>query len=145
MDLLFCLGDILSDFRHLFNQQNFALFQAFIFGFIANKGNGTLTDLYQSSASETQYWSFPNFFRDWVYVYNSLDNSYQISVAFSRGKRFFTGFTCYRAGKNNGGSWNSAQETNSIPYRHRLTVSYATRYRKPTVSYPTENCPNYSL
>ncbi|MCY3741673.1 MAG: hypothetical protein OXH00_11690 [Candidatus Poribacteria bacterium] len=38
MDLLFCLGDILSDFRHLFNQQNFALFKAFIFGFIANIG-----------------------------------------------------------------------------------------------------------
>ena len=92
MDLLFCLGDILSDFRHLFNQQNFALFQAFIFGFIANRGNGTLTELYQSSASQTQYWSFPKFlsrgqwsadavaallirriqhlFDDWVYVYD---------------------------------------------------------------------------
>ena len=61
MDLLFCLGDILSDFRHLFNQQNFALFQAFIFGFIANNGRATLTELYQSSASETKYWSFPKF------------------------------------------------------------------------------------
>ena len=92
MDLLFCLGDILSDFRHLFNQQNFALFQAFIFGFIANRGNGTLTELYQCSASKTKYWSFPKFlsrgqwhadavaallikrlqgvFEDWVYVYD---------------------------------------------------------------------------
>ena len=92
MDLLFCLGDILSDFRHLFNQQNFALFQAFIFGFIANRGNGTLTELYQCSGSETKYWSFPKFlsrskwnadavaallirriqhlFREWVYVYD---------------------------------------------------------------------------
>ena len=92
MDLLFCLESILSDFRHLFNQQNFALFQAFIFGFIANRGNGTLTDLYQCSGSETQYWSFPKFlsrgkwnadavagvlirriqhyFTDWVYVYD---------------------------------------------------------------------------
>ncbi len=61
MDLLLCLESILSDFRHLFNQQNFALFQAFIFGFIANRGNGTLTELYQSSASETKYWSFPKF------------------------------------------------------------------------------------
>ena len=61
MDLLFYLESILSDFRHLFNQQNFALFQAFIFGFIANRGNGTLTELYQSSASETKYWSFPKF------------------------------------------------------------------------------------
>ena len=92
MDLLFCLGDILSDFRHLFNPQNFALFQAFIFGFIANNGRGTLTELYQCSASETKYWSFPKFlsrgqwnadavaallirqiqhyFRSWVYVYD---------------------------------------------------------------------------
>ena len=92
MNLLFCLGDILSDFRHLFNQQNFALFQAFIFGFIANRGTGTLTDLYQASGSETRYWSFPKFlsrgkwrtdavaallirriqglFETWVYVYD---------------------------------------------------------------------------
>ena len=92
MDLLFCLRDILSDFRHLFNQQNFALFKAFIFGFIANRGSGRLTELYQSGASETKYWSFPKFlsrgqwnadavaallirriqrlFQEWVYVYD---------------------------------------------------------------------------
>ena len=92
MDLLFCLRDILSDFRYLFNPQNFALFQAFIFGFIANRGHGTLTDVYQCSASETKYWSFPKFlsrgewnadavavcllkkiqgvFPHWVYVYD---------------------------------------------------------------------------
>ena len=61
MDLLLCLRDILSDFRHLFNQQNFVLFQAFIFGFIANRGNGTLMELYQSSDSQRRYWSFPKF------------------------------------------------------------------------------------
>ena len=49
MNLLFCLGDILSEFRHLFNPQNFALFQAFIFEVIANNGKGTLTDIYQAS------------------------------------------------------------------------------------------------
>ena len=92
MHLLLCLGDILSDFRHLFNQQNFVLFQGFIFGFIANRGNGTLTDLYQCSASQTKYWSFPKFlsrghwnadavaavlirriqhaFPSWVYIYD---------------------------------------------------------------------------
>ncbi len=92
MDLLFYLREILSDFRLLFNPQNFALFQAFIFGFIANKGTGTLTELYQSSASETRYWSFVKFlsrgkwnadavaallirriqrdFTQWVYVYD---------------------------------------------------------------------------
>ena len=92
MDLLFCLRDILSDFRHLFNVQNFMLFQAFIFGFIANRGDGTLTELYRASGSETRYWSFPKFlsrgkwsadavavlllrriqarFPEWVYVYD---------------------------------------------------------------------------
>ena len=92
MDLLFYLESILSDFRHLFNQQNFALFEAFIFGFIAKSGPGTLTELYQCSGSKTKYWSFPKFlsrgewnadavaallirriqhlFEDWVYVYD---------------------------------------------------------------------------
>ena len=113
MDLLFCLGDILSDFRHLFNQQNFALFQAFIFGFIANTGNRTLTDLYQSSDSETKYWSFPKFlsrghwnadavaavlirriqhtFRDWVYVY---DETQALKTGTSQwGLHFFRNFS----------------------------------------------------
>ena len=56
MNLLFCLEDILSDFRHLFNQQNCALFQAFSFGFIASRGGGTLTELYQSSASYLNFY-----------------------------------------------------------------------------------------
>ena len=92
MNLLFCLEDILSYFRPLFNQQNFSLFQAMICGFIANTHGGTLTGLYQSSFSETKYWSFTKFlsrgvwdvdavaarlvekiqevFPDWVYVYD---------------------------------------------------------------------------
>ena len=61
MDLLFCLEHIISDFRHLFNSQNFRLFHAFIFGLIANPGGGTLTRLYQSSPSQTRYWSFVKF------------------------------------------------------------------------------------
>ena len=55
MDLLFCLSSILSDFRHLFNSQNFALFEAFIIGFIAHTDGGPLTHLYQASASQTRY------------------------------------------------------------------------------------------
>ena len=113
MNLLFCLGDILSDFRHLFNQQNFALFEAFIFGFIANRGNGTLTALYQSSASETRYWSFPKFlsrgkwntdavaallirriqglFEEWVYVY---DETKALKTGkFQLGLHFFRNFS----------------------------------------------------
>ena len=113
MDLLFCLRDILSDFRHLFNQQNFALFEAFIFGFIANSGRGTLTELYPCSASETKYWSFPKFlsrghwnadavagvlirriqhnFREWVYVY---DNTKALKTGTSHwGLHFFRNFS----------------------------------------------------
>ena len=93
MNLLFCLESIVSDFRHLFNSENFALFQAFISGFITNTHGGTLTRLYQSSRSKTRYWSFVKFlsrgkwdadavaarlvkhiqgvFRNWVYVYDT--------------------------------------------------------------------------
>ena len=116
MDLLLCLRDILSDFRYLFNQQNFALFQAFIFGFIANRGNGTLTELYQSSASETKYWSFPKclsrgkwnadavaallirriqgLFETWVYVY---DETKALKTGKSQwGLHFFRNFSYQR-------------------------------------------------
>ena len=61
MPLLLHLESIVSDFRHLFNQQNFALFQAFILGFITHTPGGSLTDLYQSSGSQRRYWSFPKF------------------------------------------------------------------------------------
>ena len=59
MDLLFCLERMLTDFRHLFNSKNFVLFQAFIIGLITDTQGGTLTHLYQASASQTRYWSFP--------------------------------------------------------------------------------------
>lgn len=120
MGLLFCLRDILSDFRHLFNQQNFALFEAFIFGFIANRGIGTLTELYQSSASKTQYWSFPKFlsrgqwnadtvaalfmrhiqhlFEDWVYVY---DETKALKMGKTQwGLHFFRNFSYQNGGVN---------------------------------------------
>ena len=61
MDLLFCLERMLTDFRHLFNSKNFVLFQAFIIGLITDTKGGPLTHLYQASASQTRYWSFPKF------------------------------------------------------------------------------------
>ena len=120
MCLLFCLRDTLSDFRHLFNQQNFALFEAFIFGFIAHSGRGTLTYLYQCSGSKTWYWSFPKFlsrgewnadavaallirriqhlFEEWVYVYDE-------TKALKTGKsqwslHFFRNFSYQKGGVN---------------------------------------------
>ncbi|RKU10411.1 hypothetical protein C6501_13735, partial [Candidatus Poribacteria bacterium] len=120
MNLLLCLEQIISDFRPLFNQQNFMLFQAFIFGFIANGGGGTLTSLYQSSCSQTRYWSFSKFlsrgkwdadviaahlikriqqeFPIWVYIY---DETKAIKTGITQwGVHFFRNFSFYRRSRN---------------------------------------------
>ena len=113
MPLLLHLESILSDFRFMFNSQNFALFQAFIYGFITHTGRGTLTRLYQSSASQTRYWSLPKFlsrgkwdpdavaahligyiqgiFETWVYVY---DETKALKTGTSQwGLHFFRNFS----------------------------------------------------
>ena len=113
MHLLLHLESILSDFRFMFNSQNFALFQAFIYGFITHTGPGTLTRLYQSSASQTRYWSLPKFlsrgkwdpdavaapligyiqglFETWVYVY---DETKALKTGTSQwGLHFFRNFS----------------------------------------------------
>ena len=97
----------------MFNSQNFALFQAFIYGFITHTGEGTLTQLYQSSASQTRYWSLPKFlsrgkwdpdalaahlikylqtiFPLWVYVY---DQTHALKTGGSQwGLHFFRNFS----------------------------------------------------
>ena len=43
MPLIFCLVDILTQFRPLFNRQNFALFCTFIVGLITHRHRATLT------------------------------------------------------------------------------------------------------
>ena len=133
MNLLFCLGAILSDFQHLFNQQNFAIFQAFIFGFIANRGRGTLTDLYQSSASETKYWSFPkflsrgqwnadavagvlikrvqHFFTHWVYVYD--ETKAEKTGRSQWGLHFFRNFS-YQNGRVNQSKFHHGHEFGAL-------------------------------
>ena len=116
MNLLFCLESILSDFRFMFNSQNFALFQAFVYGFITHTSQGTLTQLYQSSASQTRYWSLPKFlsrgkwdadavaahligyiqgiFDTWVYVY---DETQALKTGDSQwGLHFFRNFSYQR-------------------------------------------------
>ena len=92
MDLLFLLRRYSIGFSIFIPSTKLRTFPSVIFGFIANNGRGRLTDLYQSSASQTQYWSFPKFlsrgkwhtdavaallirclqhlFEDWVYVYD---------------------------------------------------------------------------
>ncbi|MDE0638438.1 MAG: hypothetical protein OXI43_21560 [Candidatus Poribacteria bacterium] len=120
MNLLLCLEHILSDFCFLFSQQNFALFQAFIYGFIANRGDGTITGIYQSSFSQTRYWAFTKFlsrgkwnvdavaihlikrvqqvFAFWVYVY---DETKAIKTGKSQwGLHFFRNFSFQRRSIN---------------------------------------------
>ena len=41
--------------------KNHTPFKAFIIGLITDTKGGTLTHLYQASASQTRYWSFPKF------------------------------------------------------------------------------------
>ncbi|MYA57701.1 transposase, partial [Candidatus Poribacteria bacterium] len=113
MHLLLHLEGILSEFRFMFNSQNFALFQAFIYGFITHTGSGTLTQLYQASGSQTRYGSFPKFlsrgswdpdalaahlikylqaiFPQWVYVY---DQTQALKTGRSQwGLHFFRNFS----------------------------------------------------
>ena len=52
MCLLFCLSVILTDFRPLFNRQNFHLFCIFVIGLIKQREGGTLTGILSSSWSQ---------------------------------------------------------------------------------------------
>jgi hypothetical protein len=92
MHLIFCLASILTDFRPLFNRQNFSLFCTFIVGFITAPRSGTLTEIYQAVHPQTGYHSLVKFlsrgkwdadavanhlikllqgcFDNWVYVYD---------------------------------------------------------------------------
>ena len=53
MCLIFCLAYILTDFRPLFNRQNFSLFCTFIVGFITASRSATVTDIYQAVRPKT--------------------------------------------------------------------------------------------
>ncbi len=92
MDLIFCLHQIVTEFRPLFNQQSFELFCAFIEGLIIGHSPQTVTSIYQASRPNVRYWSMVKFlsrskwsadavakcllrvlqqtFDNWVYVYD---------------------------------------------------------------------------
>ena len=57
MPLIFCLVDILTQFRPLFNRQNFALFCTFIVGLITHPHRATLTGIYQAVRPKVGYGS----------------------------------------------------------------------------------------
>ena len=92
MPVIFCLVDILTQFRPLFNRQNFALFCTFIVGLITHRHRATLTGIYQAVRPKVGYGSLVKFlsrgkwdsdavaqrlikllqerFDNWVYVYD---------------------------------------------------------------------------
>ena len=92
MHLIFCLTHILTEFRPLFNCQNFDLFCTFIVGLITHRHHATVTGVYQAIRPKTGYGSLVKFlsrgkwdadavaqhliklihqqFDNWVYVYD---------------------------------------------------------------------------
>ena len=61
MPLIFCLAGILTDFRPLFNRQNFNLFCIFIVGLISPRYCATLTGIYQAVRPQIGYYSLVKF------------------------------------------------------------------------------------
>ena len=61
MCLIFCLSDILTQFRPLFNRQNFTLFCTFIVGLITHRHRATVTGVYQAIRPKSGYNSLVKF------------------------------------------------------------------------------------
>ena len=61
MPLIFCLTDILTQFRPLFNCQNFDLFCTFIVSLITHRHRATVTGIYQAIRPKTGYGSLVKF------------------------------------------------------------------------------------
>lgn len=116
MHLIFCLAHILTEFRPLFNRQNFALFCTFILGFITHRRQATLTEIYQAVRPKSRYGSLVKFlsrgkwdadavakrliellqgrFDNWVYVYDETHakktGAKQFGLHFFRNHRYQT-------------------------------------------------------
>ena len=116
MYLIFCLSHILTEFRPLFNRQNFALFCTFILGLITHRRQATLTEIYQAVRPKSGYGSLVKFlsrgkwdadavakrliqllqgrFDNWVYVYDQTHakktGTKQFGLHFFRNHRYQT-------------------------------------------------------
>ena len=114
MHLIFCLTDILTQFRSLFNRQNFTLFCTFIVGLITHRRHATVTGIYQAVRPKTGYGSLVKFlsrgkwdadrvathliqllqswFDNWVYVYDETHaiktGTQQFGLHFFRNHRY---------------------------------------------------------
>ncbi len=116
MYLIFCLNTILTQFRPLFNRQNFALFCTFIVGLITHRDCATITGIYQAVRPKSGYGSLVKFlsrgkwdadavakrliqllqgrFDNWVYVYDEIHakktGAEQFGLHFFRNHRYQT-------------------------------------------------------
>ena len=114
MHLIFCLTHILTDFRPLFNRQNFNLFCTFIVGLITYRHRATVTGIYQAVRPKVGYNSLVKFlsrgkwdadavaqhlikllhhrFDNWVYVYDETQaiktGNKQFGLHFFRNHRY---------------------------------------------------------
>ena len=114
MHLIFCLTHILTDFRPLFNRQNFALFCTFMVGLMTHRHRATVTGIYQAVRPKTGYNSLVKFlsrgkwdadevaqhliqllqhrFDKWVYVYDETHaiktGAKQFGLHFFRNHRY---------------------------------------------------------
>ncbi len=114
MHLIFCLTGILTEFRPLFNRQNFALFCTFIVGLITHRHRATVTGVYQAIRPKSGYNSLVKFlsrgqwdadgvakhlikllqqqFDNWVYVYDETraikTGTKQFGLHFFRNHRY---------------------------------------------------------
>ena len=76
METFVLLEAVLYRFRDLLGSQNFALFCAYVWGVITCRGPHTVSEIYQASGCETQYWSLIKFLSrgkwDWQAVCGRL-------------------------------------------------------------------------
>jgi hypothetical protein len=61
MDVLSKLNELLITFRPFLTSQGYALFCAFIMGFMFHPGRKTVTGIYQASRPKSRYWSLVKF------------------------------------------------------------------------------------
>jgi len=120
MNIFDVLNEALWFFRPLFTSQGYALFCAFIMGFIFCPGRKTVTGIYQAGRPKSRYWSLVKFlsrgkwdqdalavylirllqgiFKNWVYVY---DETYAVKTGKSQfGLHFFPNHRYQKRNKN---------------------------------------------
>ena len=100
MPVIFCLVDILTQFRPLFNRQNFALFCTFIVGLITHRHRATLTGIYQAVRPKVGYGSLVKF----------LSRGKWDADAVAKHLIKLLGLSCYKSGLTTGSTFTTRPE-----------------------------------